>query len=287
MTTVLGGRWFGWALYGATFWLLSACQGESSREGEDGDDDEPSGYCGRFATTLRGCGMGALVQEFDTCTEPDDEDGRCEAGCIVNASCDDLRTAICANATPLDLAACFDGCLPPPFTCGSGEGEVPASWLCDGFPDCSDGSDEAVNCPTCDNGVTLPEFAMCDGFRDCADGRDELGCPTFTCRSGETLPEFVECDFYLDCADGSDEHAECPGVFPCRNGDFIPVEWECDGEADCLDGSDEHGACPSVTCADGSTAPGERCDGYLDCLDASDEPTNCPPTPLEEACGTG
>jgi hypothetical protein len=284
MTRVPGGGWLGWALLGATFWGVLACQAESPSDDEDGDD--PSGFCGRLGTLLAGCGMAILLPELDDCVEPDDDEGRCSATCLVNTSCDELRMLVCSNAEPPELDACRDACLPPPFTCGSGE-TIPDSSLCDGFPDCFDESDEAGDCPACSDGTTLPTHWVCDGYPDCSDGADEVGCPTFTCRSGEMLPEFVECDYYLDCADGSDEHTQCPNRFTCRNGHTVDEAWECDGYPDCLDGSDEHSGCPSVTCTDGTIVLGERCDEFIDCLDGSDEPASCPPTPEDQVCGTG
>jgi hypothetical protein len=255
MTRLLGGRWLGWTRLGAMFLSLSACQGESTPDDEDGDDDDPNGYCERLAGTFVRCDMGALVEDIDECEEPEDDEGRCSANCSISASCDELRMAICMNMRPPELDACWDSCLPPPFTCGSGE--------------------------------SVPESNLCDGVPDCFDGSDEVGCPTFTCDSGEMVPEVYECDYYYDCADGSDEHVRCPDTFVCSNGAVVPEEWECDGAPDCLDGTDEHSRCPTVTCSDGTTALGARCDGIYDCLDASDEPASCPPTPLAEACGFG
>lgn len=293
MKMALGRRWIGWVMLGATFLALSACKGESRTEGdEDGDengdengDGDPSGACDRYAVKLSGCGMGALLRDFDECEDPDDAEGRCAAECILGAACEELRELVCSNSVPPRLETCVTACLPPPFMCASGD-TIDEYYVCDGFADCLDGSDEAANCPTCGNGVPLPSYWICDGFEDCPDGSDEVGCPTFTCRSGETLPEFVECDYFQDCADGSDEHAGCPDTFSCRNGDLVPTDWECDGYPDCLDGSDEHSGCPSVICSDGSTTLGEQCDGVSNCFDASDEPASCPPTPQEEVCGT-
>jgi hypothetical protein len=286
-----GGAWLRWVMVGGAL-AAAGCMGESSDESGDEDGPNgpngpngPSGYCAQLIPKLNGCGLGPLLEDPEDCQDLRSEEDRCFGACILNASCADLRTLGCIGDLTPQLDVCVTGCEPQPFTCGSGE-VLPADYRCDSYPDCADGSDEGAGCPTCDSGAPLPSYSLCDGYQDCADGADERGCPTFTCRNGETVPESAECDFFADCGDGSDEHDGCANVFMCADGYVIPDEYECDGFPDCLDGSDEHAGCPSVTCSDGSIAPGARCDGSSDCFDGSDEPLDCPPTPRDQICGT-
>lgn len=276
---MLRGAWLGCAAIGVALLAAAGCKGESTVGDDDGDDVSA---CGRLRIKLNDCDMGALVDDADECEEPTEVESRCTYKCIINAGCDELRQLVCSSSLSPGLETCVIACMPPPFTCGDGT-TVSEFGLCDGFPDCSDGTDETTGCPHCENGQTYPTFAECDGFPDCADGTDESRCPMFECASGEAIPESYECDYYDDCTDGSDEHARCPG-FRCASGDRVPESYECDGETDCLDGSDEHARCPTIPCADGTVVVGERCNDVYECPDYSDEPANCPPSAEERIC---
>ena len=94
---------------------------------------------------------------------------------------------------------------------------IPASWKCDGTPDCNDGEDE-VACDRfcndeeflCREGRCISKVRTCDGTEDCGDGEDEEGCfcraGDFQCRfGGGCVDQALRCDGNLDCADRSDE----------------------------------------------------------------------------------
>lgn len=58
------------------------------------------------------------------------------------------------------------------------------SRVCDGYPDCTDHSDE-YNCTAepesceedeCSDGTCISSRQRCDGQRDCPNGEDEHGC---------------------------------------------------------------------------------------------------------------
>ncbi|KAK7889832.1 hypothetical protein WMY93_025392 [Mugilogobius chulae] len=166
------------------------------------------------------------------------------------------------------------------FRCGDGLC-VSRLGVCDGQPQCKDGSDErdcGDRCERgefyCGDGHCIPAHFLCDGKVHCDDGSDEVLCQNCTsgvfCRaSGLCLSKHQLCDGKTDCEDGSDEDPSVCGSstsvcaaseFKCGDGKCIRHSYKCDNTADCSDASDEencdvneclfdNGGCPYV-CVD-------------------------------------
>jgi hypothetical protein len=203
--------------------------------------------CQRYYEAARACGL--LSEGRVNCSDWSmNAQEACEVRCVIDAPCEDVESVFCTWFPSEALEACYERCEElHGFACADGSGTVPLDWICDGWDDCTDGSDEA-GCSnfTCHDDEVIPEEWVCDGYEDCWDGEDEVGCPTFTCDDGEVVPADYVCDYFDDCADGSDERG-CPG-FVCRDGSrMIRLSWVCDFFEDCADGSDEEG-CAQLTC---------------------------------------
>lgn len=144
-------------------------------------------------------------------------------------------------------------------------------------------------------------FSRCDGYRDCSDGSDEKACTSrppvsckpeeFQCKTSRTcIPKKWQCDGQMDCDDSSDEN-DCKNItcgdnfFTCGNGRCVFKSWVCDGRDDCGDGTDEvtcgtkPQACPSgqYQCYNVSVCINDSlvCDGKGDCPSGSDEGPQC------------
>lgn len=187
--------------------VLGACKGSTSDEGGGGD------ACATFKTKAAGCNL--VTAGTVNCAEMA-ELTSCERACITNATCAQLSGALCDGDYDV-FSACFAQCEPavPDFACADGVETVDADYACDGYPDCTDESDEA-NCAgqlfaCADGSEAISIDWKCDAFPDCADASDEAGCPAvamFDCASGtESVPMDVVCDLAPDCTDGSDEAA--------------------------------------------------------------------------------
>lgn len=108
------------------------------------------------------------------------------------------------------------------FLCENSAICLSRSRVCDGYPDCPDGSDERMSeCDTlscfdtefmCASGSCILKTWTCDGDEDCNDGSDELNCVNTTC---------------------------APGFYQCQNKACVELKKRCDGKQDCLDASDE------------------------------------------------
>lgn len=148
----------------------------------------------------------------------EDEEVACLNDCLARSSCAALEPVFC-QTEPLVDSPCAARC----YSEASDDGTpLPAGYVCDGYDDCADHSDES-GCPlfTCSDGQVVPQSFVCSGFADCVDGSDERDCeppsppPMVACEDGEQIPQSEYCDGLPDCADQSDEAhcAEpiCPG----------------------------------------------------------------------------
>ncbi|XP_070563559.1 uncharacterized protein [Ptychodera flava] len=167
-------------------------------------------------------------------------------------------------------------CLGGDFLCNDGIDCIKSYGVCDGIPNCPDGSDE-LHCDhtlvTCDpvtqfkcnrgglRGVCIKMENRCDGIKDCLDGADEdpqicdyssrggesdddTCLSGFKCDHGICHPNIHLCNHVQDCVDGSDEtdctQRKCQAwEYQCKNKRCIQSYKECNWVDDCGDGSDE------------------------------------------------
>ncbi|XP_044737265.1 sortilin-related receptor-like [Chrysoperla carnea] len=122
------------------------------------------------------------------------------------------------NASVGDI--CNHTCGPEDFQCKN-KYCIPKYWICDGTPDCIDGSDEEENCkPKC----IIYKKWKCDGG-DCVEQPVEQNCSSI-----ENQPTMTNCP---------ERTFECQN--PINSKKCIPSLMRCDGTCDCKDCSDENG----------------------------------------------
>eukprot|EP00095_Tigriopus_kingsejongensis_P002956 maker-scaffold243_size241480-snap-gene-1.20 protein:Tk02956 transcript:maker-scaffold243_size241480-snap-gene-1.20-mRNA-1 annotation:"lipophorin receptor" len=247
---------------------------DEHKDCEDGSDEES---CNQTCTPEEfTCSNGKCIQKQWLCDREDDcGDGSDEQGCPEH-KCDQSNEFACgdgycvsrqwkcdgdvdcpdasdekdcqmyeesqSNATNNDtfLAIMLRTCGPLEFQCLNKFYCIHNSWLCDGEPDCPNGSDEAVEqCGTkvqcrsdqfqCDSGECIPGHLQCSGAGECRDGSDEsncrdplLGCNAtseFDCAKDGTLcVAFAQlCDGKNDCGAWQDEPKGACHVNECQN----------------------------------------------------------------------
>lgn len=176
-------------------------------------------------------------------------------------------------------------CKPEQFTCAATGKCIPRSWICDGAPDCRDGSDEH----NCTSNIVHSHGSIIVNHTTC-------GAREFQCLSGECIHIGWKCDGSPDCLDHSDE-TNCPACekeeFQCRHSrQCFSMDKKCDGKVDCSDKTDEED-CPRPAKKESKCKPDEFtcasstpealkcikktavCDKSNDCDDWSDEPSTC------------
>jgi hypothetical protein len=115
---------------------LSAC-------GSDDDTNPNAQLCEDVRAKLQECNKPVSSGQ---CREDVSEAVLCAARCTVAAECAQINAPATDNPYYRCVAEC-SGAPPDAFICADGSVFVAAQGVCDGTPQCPDGSDEA-NCPS-------------------------------------------------------------------------------------------------------------------------------------------
>ena len=105
----------------------------------------------------------------------------------------------------------------PDFVCNDGE-TIPRYWFNDGYPDCSDGSDELASNDGNEDGFTclyetwqvIPSSGVNDGYPDCYDGSDEEMAPEVWACAVDVRVDSLPDTSFESFSDKANEHPGFP-----------------------------------------------------------------------------